>query len=343
MKDITVVVQGAVSAEFTPICLKSIRKYLPTAHILLSTWDGTDVSGLDIDEVIFNKDPGAIAPMFDSNKNIHNNPNNINRQIVSTLNGLKAVKTKYALKIRTDFEIKHAGFLKYFDKYNKYSNDYQVFEKRVISVMGDKPDIRSFFVYDFLFFGLTKDLLNLFDIPLMTKEDAEWFYTHKPINDEKYLLTQGLFKYIPEQHIWMNCLAKKYPEVFSIMKDCSDVNPESVRVGELSFVNNFVCLDFNQYGVYPLKDSLQWLYTQDRWHMFHFIDWQTLYKKYCDEKYKIKLPFVNRLKLEKKIAKFKGHREKFKNKKKLKFALQCAYDCLRIFVHTITHSYLFFK
>ena len=39
-KDISVVVQGAIDKEWTPLCLKSIRKYLPESEIILSTWGG---------------------------------------------------------------------------------------------------------------------------------------------------------------------------------------------------------------------------------------------------------------------------------------------------------------
>ena len=37
-EDISVVVQGAIVSNLTNNCLKSIRKYLPKAEIILSTW-----------------------------------------------------------------------------------------------------------------------------------------------------------------------------------------------------------------------------------------------------------------------------------------------------------------
>ena len=58
-KDISVVVQGAINSEVTPKCLESIRKYLPEAEIILSTWEGSDVVGLDYDKLVLNKDPGT--------------------------------------------------------------------------------------------------------------------------------------------------------------------------------------------------------------------------------------------------------------------------------------------
>lgn len=349
MRDISVVVQGAVHSEFTPKCLQSIRKHLPKAYIILSTWEGTNTEGLDFDEVLFSKDPGAIARMYAPERNIGDNPNNINRQIISTLNGLKHVKTKYALKMRTDFEMRHTEFLKYVCKYEKFSNEYRIFKERVISVLGDKPEEKPFFPYDFLFFGLTEDLLKLFDIPLMTKSDAEWFYSHKPINTERYQFIQGLFKYIPEQYIWMNCLAKKYPNICAIMQDCSDVNSESITAGEKSFANNFVCLDFRQYGIYPLKDSLEWLVNENRWHMLHFNNWLLLYKKYCDSS--IKIPMRDRykeeLKIEKYLIKLNKHFQNFITPIKKFFRWFCepisiTVYIIKIFIRLITRFYKLF-
>lgn len=349
MLDISVVVQGAVHPVFTPKCLQSIRKHLPKAHIILSTWQGTDVEGLDFDEVVFSKDPGAIARMYAPELNIGDNPNNINRQIVSTLNGLKKVKTPYALKMRTDFEIRHTGFLKYVNKYCKFSNEYRVFKERVLSVMGNKPDYFSFFPCDFLFFGLTEDLLKLFDIPLMTKSDAEWFYSHTPINTERYRFVQGLFKYIPEQYLWMSCLAKKYRDVWKIMKDCSDVNSKSIDAGGESLANNFVCLDFEQYGIYPLKDSLKWLYTEDRWHLLHFYSWLTLYKKYCNSKLKLPLKYryKEELKIEKYLIKLNKHFQNFITPIKKFFRWFCepisiTVYIIKIFIRLITRFYKLF-
>ena len=48
-KDISVIVQGPINKKETPKCLKSIRKFLPEAEIILSTWQGTDISNLDYD------------------------------------------------------------------------------------------------------------------------------------------------------------------------------------------------------------------------------------------------------------------------------------------------------
>ena len=56
-KDISVVVQGAIDKGYTPLCLKSIIKYLPESEIILSTWEGSEVDNLDYDVLILSEDP----------------------------------------------------------------------------------------------------------------------------------------------------------------------------------------------------------------------------------------------------------------------------------------------
>ena len=57
--EISVIVQGAIDKTETPKCLKSIRKYLPDAEIILSTWEGSDLNGLDYDVLVINQLPSA--------------------------------------------------------------------------------------------------------------------------------------------------------------------------------------------------------------------------------------------------------------------------------------------
>jgi hypothetical protein len=46
-KNISTVVQDAIDKELTPKCLKSIRKCLSKATIILSTWKNSDIKYLD--------------------------------------------------------------------------------------------------------------------------------------------------------------------------------------------------------------------------------------------------------------------------------------------------------
>ena len=188
--DITIVVQGLVDNEITKKCIKSIREVLPGSNIILSTWKNSKVEGIDYDKIILNEDPGHYFRRVEliDGKLAKKKVNNINRQIVSTQNGLKAVTTKYSLKLRTDFLITHDQFKNKFEtiqSLNIFEKNYQIFKKRVICCQCGTHSVRKgkfylpFHYSDFAHFGLTVDLLNLFEIPLATMDELTYFEDNK--------------------------------------------------------------------------------------------------------------------------------------------------------------------
>lgn len=300
IKDISVVVQGPISDELTPECLKSVRKYLPGATIILSTWEGSNVGGLDYDKLLLNKDPGCFT---------YNTVNyNVNRQIVSTANGLRRVKTRYALKIRSDIELVGTNFLEYFGKFKNRCEDLKITKERVIINSLYCANVHKtgfpYHVSDWVFFGLTEDILNIWDIPLQSEESGYFFETHKKPETDRVpgLLSQ----YVPEQHIFSSFLRKN--NVRLKFDYYTDVSKENIYNTECSFANNLVILDYKDYGIKFLKYSP---YAHDYSNQYTYCDWLLLYKKYCDDSFKIPFwVYVNNVDL-KYIKKLKKHWKNF--------------------------------
>lgn len=286
-KDISVVVQGQARSGEIEVCLSSIRKYLPGATIILSTWEGSNIEGLDYDKLVLNKDPGPSG----YRENVYKNPDkktpsNINRQIVSTINGLKAVETKYAMKLRTDFQMFGNKFLNYFDKFQKTPKDdsLKIFERKVLCFLM-LPEIYSpipFFVCDFSFFGLTKDLITLFDIPLQTDLEAFYFEKNKPVDMQLYNYHGGCSsRYGPEEYIVFNALSKKKKDIFEIVRDWTDTENNNVELGRQFITTNFIVLEDKQYQVGGIKKEN--LLALKNFKCFEtYKEW---YKKYCDPNY----------------------------------------------------------
>ena len=274
--EISVIVQGAFSKDITPNTIASIRKYLPKAEIILSVWEGTVLpKNLSVDKTIFNKDPGFCYYSDEKNPK----KNNVNRQIVSTLSGLKATTKKYTLKIRTDFILTGNNFLNYFDKYKKVNPKWQIFEKKLVACtfFARIPEISktALHISDLLFFGLTSDILRLFDIPLMPKE-YELCFTYSKDNKKKHEHTYT--KYCPEQYIFCTFL-KKCKMPFK-MDNQYDLTKENTEQTYNYFANNFVFLSFGQYNVTPSPSLIDTgICYQD---CYTFLKWQNLYKKYVD-------------------------------------------------------------
>jgi len=272
-KDISVVVQGAVS-EKTPECLKSIRTSLPDAEIVLATYINTDINGLDYDKAALIEDPGSYPY---SNHPNSSRPNNINRQIKTTLEGLKTATRKYAFKLRSDFLINGCGFLDYFDKFPKSDPDYKIFKYKILSCVffaRNPHNHHPFHPSDIAFFGLREDLINLFDIPLMTKDES----TAYEANGYSYC------QYVPEQHLWIKCLLKNGKTTG--LKHQRDVNDKNAADSEKYTASNFIYLDWNQFNLTAPTHLKTFAYNDFNDTITH-VEWRTLYKQYVDNAHEI--------------------------------------------------------
>ena len=289
--DISVVVQGAIDKENTPKCLKSIRKYLPDAEIILSTWEGSDVSNLDYDVLVLNKDPGGYKHDF-AIYNKSRSMNNFNRQLVSAQNGVFKANRKYCLKLRSDLELNNSNFIKYWDKFNKQNDEYKIFKHRVLcssiysreyscNITGNSLPT-PFHPSDFWFFGLTEDLKDYFcACPMQTREEAS-NWTFKYPNRLPY--SSMLWKFAPEQFFCVNWVKKHYPNIQ--FYDWSDWNPENIEFSNNILYNNFIFLDYEQSGIYSDKHSeaIKNIYKING--LITFRHFQHQYKQYCNGTYK---------------------------------------------------------
>jgi len=287
-KDISVVVQGAVDSVFTSRVLKSIRKHLPKAEILLSTWEGMDVSGLDYDTVILNKDPG-VSDMSPWEKN------NVKRQIVSSLNGIKKTQRKYVLKTRSDIELRGVNFLKYFDKFDSCDKEWHFLKGRIIvpSMVSRDPRIweSPMCPSDWCSFGLKDDMLTLWDAPLPTREEEDWFLNKEKPHSVNICYPALQARYNPEQTIWTS-FVKKFTPVHA--DHMFDINPQSINETLRSFANNLIIISEKQFGIRFLKKNRP---GSDMWHVITYRDFIKIYNKYAGGKRRYLLVDMQRLAL----------------------------------------------
>ncbi len=266
---ISVIIQGPYNGDVTNRVIASVRNCLPGTVVIFSTCDA-DLPGKipGCDQVIVSPDPGVFLYG-------QNGVNNINRQIVNTLAGLTRVRTPFAMKLRSDFAVSGHDFLNFFDSYPESEKKYQVFSHKLLSCCYFSRNPREgvpfpFHPSDLMFFGKTDDLLKLFDIPLMTKEEAYWDSAKLPP-----------FQYWPEQYVFINCLRKNhFPCDCDFLDDC---RPENVEQTERYFASNFIFLDFSQFNLVPQvggfsmetdPKSFESCYTH--------VEWLRLYRDYVD-------------------------------------------------------------
>lgn len=290
-QDISIVVQGPIagrpsdppSRRLTLQCLESVRKFLPGAEVILSTWRGSDLSGLPpVDRVVECDDPGAIICDVDPEEPT-DTPRifyNANRQIVSTRDGLLQATRPYAMKLRSDMVMTGLGFLHYFGRYRARHSDWRLLRERVLtcSMYSRNPHKRikyPFHPSDWFHFGLREDVLNIWDIPLAPEPEIPRWFDTRP-RAEADIERWAAYRYTVEQYIWISFL-RKYGDIPFDHK--IDHRHDSIAVSELTIANNLVIAESTQYGVafrkYPM-DISDWMdnYTHG--------DWQRLYQRYCD-------------------------------------------------------------
>ena len=286
--DISVVVQGAIDKENTPKCLASIRKYLPDAEIILSTWEGSDVEGLDYDKVILNKDPGTFIYTRSTGDVTENNQN---RQLVSIQNGLEAVNRQYTLKLRTDLYLGSNKFLNYFYKFPKKNPKYKLFKERIIvpTVFSKKYSTINkipvlFHPSDWWYFGLTDDMNILFkDTPLAV--DKNFYSNAQYINPNKNPYPKCSCKMFPEQYYFISAICRKFPDVH--FQDWTEISDENIEKSNICMFNNFIFLNYYSHKINSLKHPKvvigNDLYKSRLDGLLTYADFLNMYRKYCDK------------------------------------------------------------
>lgn len=281
-KMISVVIQGLIvgndekeyNKQFTKRCIDSVRKYLPEAQIILSTWERCDVSDLNYDVLVKGDEPKDIYMLSDSGSL---KLMTVNNQIISTQNGLRMVDRKYTLKIRSDMLISGLGFIKYFIKYNK-NIDSDILIKKVVTLPTYNPRKTVNFLFDpcdWLFFGLTDDIKNIFEIPLMREESLKGENV-----DDHFLVRNNLEA---EQYIWTNFLSK-YKKIS--LPSLNYFSRELMCLSEESYAKNLIMVPANKANVQCLKmpragyGARPWL-SQG---LYTFSDYKRMYNTYNDKK-----------------------------------------------------------
>lgn len=293
INSLSIIIQGEVLPHINRQ-LAEIRKIFSHAEIIVSTCSKPKVDIFGADKVIVSDDPG----FFYYSKREDERLNNVNRQIVNTLAGIKAATKDYVFKLRSDFLLNGKDFLNYFEQFPLFDEKYKVFEHKILacSYFSRNPrDKRSypFHPSDLVFFGKRVDLLNLFDIPLMSKEEAYYSFS-TPLSN----------KYVPEQYIFISCLRKNGKKI-----DCNlynDISGNNIEETERYFASNFIFLTFEQFNLIPTKDTFD-----KKLHLSSFqscitpVEWQKLYQKYVDDSFVAEKKDAERASLNKMQLKYK--------------------------------------
>lgn len=268
--EIAIVVQGGI-LDLTVDVLKSLRNCFPGAEIILSTWECSEIAGLDYDKAVLSKDPGS--ELCDEKAGTYNN---VNRQLVSIKAGLAQVSRKYILKVRTDIVFHGASFLEYFGKYDEKKPRYFANRLLICSFYTRNPRIfrLCFHPSDWIVFGNADDVRNYYcNTELMSREDMLFFKNHKK---SMAVYVNYLSRFTPEQYIFLGFLRQHE----NVEIDCYyDSSKKLIKQSEKALADCFVVLDYGkqlevEFCKYPPNRY------SERYSLISFFRWKGLYEKY---------------------------------------------------------------
>lgn len=268
-------VQGPVDHDLTPFCIETIRRYLPEAEVILSTWEGSDLRGLKVDHLVLNADPGSVVCNIGARPISYN----VNRQIVSSLNGIRTATRPFVVKVRSDMEFTGSGFLELPSRFPIRTDRMKVFQDRIVTCTVPSQSVRRRGLVlspsDWFQFGRREDLLLLWDIPLdENAQTARYFASHPRPSPDR--LRHFIYRYLPEQYIFLQCLKKVAPVE---LEHLGESTRELRKLTELLFANNYIMADEQSLGVHFRKYRHN---ASSRCGYMTFSEWQWLYRCYCD-------------------------------------------------------------
>lgn len=253
-KDISIIVQGQLfksEQSSTLDVLLSIRKYYPNAEVILSTWNGSEISPQYqslCDLIVLSDDPGDGTygkPLL-----------NINRQIVSSKSGIDKATRTYAIKTRTDLNFTSDSLADFMALTLKRSPEFSLGYGHIcVADFSTRSHISGlkvpFWICDFVYAGRREDVKKIFDVNLYTKNDFEYYLTHsKP----DYMYRQSdVFQYTPETYFAYNYLKQGRDIPF---ENSYDNNSIAMELYSNLFINNFIVLGEKQLGITSLKYHL---------------------------------------------------------------------------------------
>lgn len=215
--------------------LPSIKRNFPDAEIIISTWTHENTDGIEVDKIIKSEDP---LPFEDSTKTTRN----FNRQIVSTKAGLAHATRPYVLKTRSDILFTSPEVAQ-IDDSRKGSFLKSPITTTNMIVRNHRCVPFLFHPSDVIQFGLKEDMIDLWDIPLETKEEV----TSSGRENIFFRYSSTVFRYHPEQSLCIRWLRKHGVDVS--LKTPTHISAEYLKTWENTLVNNFHVIDYEKSGI----------------------------------------------------------------------------------------------
>jgi hypothetical protein len=200
-RDVTVVFQGPVvpGPEGTAHLVGRTRQALPAARYILSTWEGSDCRHIGVDEIVLSKDPGGLPGI--KRRDGPRVLNNVNRQLRSTARGLAAVRTPYAIKIRSDCALEQSRILNEYDRWCAATPTERMLACSIFTVDPMMFEQMTYHVSDWVQLAATGLLQDYWSAPFMQEQDATHYErvpyaSHSTFMDRRFRCRLAVEQYV---------------------------------------------------------------------------------------------------------------------------------------------------
>jgi hypothetical protein len=239
---LSIVIQGKLyfsKQGSTLDVLRSVRHNFPFCELILSTWK-SEVICDDIknvcDHIVLNDDPGDETDPADV-------PININRQIVSSKNGIAVATREYVIKSRTDMIFKSDSIIDYLTN--------ELFrEKLIVANFTTRSHFIKngipFWVCDFIIAGNRLNVMKYFEVDLYEHDDFNFYKKNKHPKD--FQDKSHFYRYSPESY-----LAISYFAASEYVEHSYDRNFKSMNEYDKVLMCKLVVLNKWELGVDSLK------------------------------------------------------------------------------------------
>lgn len=273
-KDISVIIQGDIRYD-TEACIASVKRFLPQAELILSTYEGEKIPEGFTGRVVRVHDPGTQVPVT---RNLKAPASNINRQIATSRAGLAIATRPFSLKLRSDALLVSDQM---FIVWNAVARADPGASRLIVpSFFSRNPLGISGYLFhasDWIMFGRSERMRSYWDIPFVSNTATTWFDDHRHRLLSTPTARRMRSRFTPEQHLTISfaqSLGYKTPIFFN------DRSFALIRECERFYAQEMVIASPNDLGVaLPKYTALtrrpfQWVDN------ILFEDWYRMYRRH---------------------------------------------------------------
>jgi len=234
LENLSIIFQGPIILDFTLKAIKTTREVFPESEIILSTYNGPDLSDFFdyVDQLVTIDDPGFDYEIFEDLD--YTSRTNTMRMISTSLKGIQKSTKKYIIRLRSDTILLNREILNLF---TSLSSQGEIFDNKImVSKIMDESYLDEFFIGDWFQMGLRNDLNKLYQaaynsassnesikgkIILDSRVVTEHFLWNSLHNDFQYLRAKENYRFFIKHNICLMdnsnnkfILVQKYPNHF---------------------------------------------------------------------------------------------------------------------------------